>query len=79
MRAESTNKLNITIGIKILSSLGIIEDRELIMETIKTIYRAATNECKNGFFIMLFLFYLKGFSPRMMRIRNRMTAITSRM
>ncbi len=50
---ESTNKLNITIGIKILSSFGINKDKELIMETINTIYKAATNANKNGFFIKL--------------------------
>jgi hypothetical protein len=51
--AESTNKLNITMGIKILSSFGINEDKELIIETINTIYKVAVNANKNGFFINL--------------------------
>lgn len=38
-----------TIGMKILSSLGINEERGLIMETIKAIYKAVANEYINGF------------------------------
>jgi hypothetical protein len=39
---------------KILSSLGIIEDERLMTDTRSTIYKAAANEYKNGFFIILF-------------------------